>query len=327
MAGNLKGKVALVTGASRGIGKGIAIGLGEAGALVYITGRSVHQTNSTETISGSLLDTKVAVEKAGGICIAVPVDHSDDEQIKSLFEQIDREQNGQLDLLVNNAFGGVRSLIDAKGKPFWESDLSLWDACNQVGLRSHYVASHFAAKMMTQRRQGLIVTISSWGGLAPIFGVAYGTGKSACDHLAADMAVELKPFNVASISLWPGIVGTEQFHQLADANLEDNESNLGVAAISDKFNWETPLFVGRVIASLYNDPDLMRRTGKVQIAAELAANYGIVDEYEQRPASLRSLRFLLAQGFPSLKSRTNFIPDLKVPWWILLLTVLKSPKI
>ncbi|MFN9819010.1 MAG: SDR family NAD(P)-dependent oxidoreductase [Pseudanabaena sp.] len=327
MAGNLKGKVALVTGASRGIGKGIAIGLGESGALVYITGRSVNQTNSIDSISGSLLETKSAVEKAGGICIAVPVDHSDDQQIKSLFEQIDREQNGQLDLLVNNAYGGVRSLIDAKGKPFWESDLSLWDACNQVGLRSHYVASHFAAKMMTQRKQGLIVTISSWGGLAPIFGVAYGTGKSACDRLAADMAVELKPFNVASISLWPGIVGTEQFHQLADTNLEDNESNLGVAAIADKFNWETPLFVGRVIAALYNDQDLMRRTGKVKIAAELAANYGIVDEYNHRPVSLRSLRFLLVQAFSTLKSRAKFIPDLRVPWWLILLTVLQSPKI
>jgi NAD(P)-dependent dehydrogenase (short-subunit alcohol dehydrogenase family) len=327
MSENLQGKVALVTGASRGIGKGIAIALGEAGALVYITGRSVQVDDSTDSISGSLLDTKSLVEQAGGSCIDIPVDHRDDEQVKSLFEQIDREQNGQLDLLVNNAYGGVRSLISSNGKPFWESDLSLWDACNQVGLRSHYVASHFAAKMMTQRKQGLIVTISSWGGLAPIFGVAYGTGKSACDRLAADMGVELKPFNVASISLWPGIVGTEQFHQLADDNLEDNDSNLGVAAISDKFNWETPLFVGRVIASLYNDQDLMRRTGKVQIVAELAAHYGIVDEYEHRPVSLRSLRFLLAQGSPSLKSRTNFIPDLKVPWWILLLTVLKSPKI
>ena len=327
MAVNLKGKVALVTGASRGIGKGIAIALSEAGARVYITGRNMHQSNSLETISGSLLETKAAVENAGGICIAVPVDHGDDQQIKSLFEQIDREQNGQLDLLVNNAFGGVRSLISSSGKPFWEADLSLWDACNQVGLRCHYVASHFAARMMTQRKQGLIVTISSWGGLAPIFGVAYGTGKSACDRLASDMAVELKPFNVASISLWPGIVGTEQFHQLADGNLESDGGDLGVSAIADKFNWETPLFVGRVIASLCNDPDLMRRTGKVQIAAELAANYGVVDEYEQRPVSLRSLRFLLAQGLPTLKTRAKFIPDLRVPWWILLLTVLKSPKI
>jgi NAD(P)-dependent dehydrogenase (short-subunit alcohol dehydrogenase family) len=221
----------------------------------------------------------------------------------------------------------MRSLIESKGKPFWEADLSLWDACNQVGLRSHYVASHFAAKMMTQRKQGLIVTISSWGGLAPIFGVAYGTGKSACDRLASDMAVELKPFNVASISLWPGIVGTEQFHKLADDNLEGTESNLGVSAIADKFNWETPLFVGRVVAALCNDQDLMMGTGKVQIVAELAARYGIVDEYEHRPVSLRSLRFLLALGLPNLKSRAKFIPDLRVPWWILLLAILKSPKI
>ena len=324
MLGDLKGKVALVTGASRGIGKGIAIALGEAGALVYITGRSMNQTNSIETISGSLLETKSAVEKAGGTCIVVPVDHSDDQQIKSLFEQIDREQNGQLDLLVNNAYGGVRSLIAAKGKPFWESDINLWDACNQVGLRSHYVASHFAAKIMTQSKQGLMVTISSWGGLAPIFGVAYGTGKSACDRLASEMAVELKPFNVASISLWPGIVGTEQFHLLADENLE---GNLGVEAIADKFNWETPLFVGRVIAALCNAPNLMRRTGKLQIAAELATRYGIVDEYGYLPVSLRSLRFLLPQGLPTIKSRAKFIPDLRVPWWILLLAVLKSPKI
>ena len=274
-----------------------------------------------------MIETKAAVENAGGICIAVPVDHCDDQQIKSLFEQIEREQDGQLDLLVNNAFGGVRSLISSSGKPFWEADLSLWDACNQVGLRSHYISSHFAARMMTQRKQGLIVTISSWGGLAPIFGVAYGTGKSACDRLAADMAVELKPFNVASISLWPGIVGTEQFHQLADGNFESDGGDLGVSAIADKFNWETPLFVGRVIAALCNDPDLMRRTGKVQIAAELAASYGVVDEYEQRPVSLRSLRFLLAQGLPTLKTRSKFIPDLRVPWWILLLTVLNSPKI
>ena len=323
MSRKLNGKVALVTGASRGIGKGIAIALGEADALVYITGRSLNSDNPTDPVAGGLLETKYAVEKAGGTCIAVPVDHSDDEQVQSLFEQINREQNGQLDLLVNNAYGGVRSLINSKGKPFWESDVSLWDACNQVGLRSHYIASHWATKMMTQRQQGLIVTISSWGGLAPIFGVAYGTGKSACDRLAADMAVELKPFNVASISLWPGIVGTEHFHQLLE---EDNENSLG-SAISDKFNWETPLFVGRVIAGLCDDSNLLRRTGKVQIVAELATRYGVVDEYGHCPASLRSLRFLLPQVFPMLKSSAKFIPDLRVPWWIILLTVLNSPKI
>jgi NAD(P)-dependent dehydrogenase (short-subunit alcohol dehydrogenase family) len=331
---NLTGKVALVTGASRGIGKGIATALGEAGALVYITGRSFNGSNSSEVLSSDLLETKNAVEKAGSICIAISADHSDDRQIKSLFEQIDSEQNGQLDLLVNNAYGGVRSLIENNGKSFWESDISLWDACNQVGLRSHYVSSHWAAKMMTKRKQGLIVTLSSWGGVAPIFGVAYGTGKSACDRLAADMAVDLKPFNVVSISLYPGIVGTEHFHQLVEDNIKNIESNLddavtGTASleITDKFNWETPLFVGRVIAALCNAPDLMQQTGKVHIVAELAARYRIVDEHDHLPASFRSIKFLLPQVLPILKTRTRLIPDIRVPWWIILLTLLKSPRI
>jgi hypothetical protein len=141
------------------------------------------------------------------------------------------------------------------------------------------------------------------------------------------MAVELKPFNIASISLWPGIVGTEQFHRLAERSLEGDEHTLGVSAIADKFNWETPLFVGRVIAALSNDSDLMRRSGKLQIVAELAARYGVVDEYQHRPVSLRSLRFFLAQALPTLKDKAKFIPDLRVPWWGLLLTVLQSPKI
>ncbi|MFN5396542.1 MAG: short-chain dehydrogenase, partial [Pseudanabaena sp.] len=139
--------------------------------------------------------------------------------------------------------------------------------------------------------------------------------------------VELKPFNVASISLWTGIVGTENFHQLADANFESADNNVDVTAIADKFNWETPLFVGRVIAALCNDSNLMQRNGKVQIVAELANYYGVVDEYGHCPASLRSLRFLLPQGLPILKSRAKLIPSLRVPWWLILLAILKSPKI
>jgi hypothetical protein len=148
------------------------------------------------------------------------------------------------------------------------------------------------------------------------------------------MAIELKPFNIASISLYPGIVETEQFHQLAEKNLKNPENNLGATdpgteslVIADKFNWETPLFVGRVIAALGNAPDLMRRTGKVHIVAELATRYGIVDEHDYRPASFRSIKFLLPQVLPILKARTRLIPDIRVPWWIILLTLLKSPRI
>ncbi len=200
---DLQGKVALVTGATRGIGKGIAIGLGEAGATVYITGRTL-SSDENEDVSGSLLDTQKAVNEAGGNCIPVQVDHSDDEQVKLLFERIKTEQNGQLDILVNNVFSGVKAISNAHDDPFWKHDPSLWDAINNVGLRSHYVASIFAARLMSERKKGLICTISSWGGLSYIFGVAYGVGKSACDRLAADMAVELKPDNITSLSVWPG---------------------------------------------------------------------------------------------------------------------------
>ncbi|MDB9447319.1 SDR family NAD(P)-dependent oxidoreductase [Anabaena sp. CS-542/02] len=324
---NLQGKVTLVTGASRGIGKGIAIALGEAGATVYITGRSLDNFDTVGGISGNLNHTQGAVEEAGGICIPVQVDHSNDQQVRSLFERIQDEQDGQLDLLVNNAFSGVQSLRDTQGKSFWECEPDLWDNINNVGLRSHYVASIFAARMMVQRRQGLICTISSWGGMSPIFGVAYGVGKAACDRLVADMGVELKPDNVASVDLWPGIVGTEHISALADEIGAQNVTDPRNSVFVDRYNWETPLLTGRVIAALAADANIMQRTGKVQIVAELAQQYGIVDQQGDRPASLRSLKFIIPAALPAIRKYSNFIPDIKVPWSVLLLTTLSSPKI
>lgn len=337
----LTGKVALVTGATRGLGKGIAVGLAEAGATVYVTGRSLQPDDSDEGVSGSLMETQAAVEKAGGICIPVQVDHADDEQVRSLFEQIAAEQNGQLDILVNNVYAGVYALRNANGQPFWKSEPTLWDACNNVGLRSHYIASVHAARLMTARKQGLICTLSSWGGLSYIFGVAYGAGKSACDRIAADMAVELKPYNVTSISLWPGIVGTEHISQFVDeiseesekseSNTEDEVKNPALntrsALLKDRFNWETPLLAGRAIAALAADPNLMQYTGHLQIVAEVARRYGLVDQDGQRPVSLRSLRFILPFALPALRKHAGWIPDLPIPWWLLLLVALSSPKI
>ncbi|MGK7963116.1 SDR family NAD(P)-dependent oxidoreductase [Crocosphaera sp.] len=328
---NLKGKVALVTGATRGIGKGIAIGLGEAGATVYITGRTLGSSESGNTpndnVSGTLIETQKAVNEAGGNCIPVQVDHSDDEQVKLLFERIKNEQNGQLDILVNNVFSGVKAIGDAFGKPFWKHDPSLWDAINNVGLRSHYVTSMFAARLMSQRQQGLICTISSWGGLSYIFGAAYGAGKAACDRLAADMAVELKANNIMSLSLWPGIVATEQMLAFSQRKKTENETKLDNVTFNDYYNWETPLFTGRVIAALAADSKTMKRTGKVQIIAELAKRYNIVDEKDNRPVSLRSLRFILTSAIPALKQYSWLIPDIYIPWFILQATMLQSPKI
>ncbi len=324
---HLQDKVTLVTGATRGLGKGIAIGLGEAGATVYITGRSLDQSNAGEEISGCLRETQAAVESAGGICIPVQVDHSDDQQVRSLFERIQDEQDGTLDLLVNNVYGGVQALRESNGKPFWNFEPSLWDACNHVGLRSHYVASIFAARIMTKRRQGLICTISSWGGMSYIFGAAYGAGKAGCDRLAADMAVELKPYNVTSISVWPGIVGTEHISQMAREMEAINDTAQKPSVISDCYNWETPLLTGRVIAKLAEEPNIIRRTGKVQIVAEIAQQYGLVDRDGNLPASLRSLRFLLPLGLPALRKYSWLIPNLKMPWSLLQLSTLSSPKI
>ncbi|WP_138502586.1 SDR family NAD(P)-dependent oxidoreductase [Nostoc sp. PA-18-2419] len=324
---HLEGKVTLVTGATRGIGRGIAIGLGEAGATVYITGRSLHNSYANDDISGTLTETQSAVEQVGGVCIPVQLDHSDDEQVRLLFKSIQDEQNGRLDLLVNNAYSGVQALRDASGQPFWDSEPSLWDACNNVGLRSHYVASIFAARMMTKQKSGLICTISSWGSMSYIFNVGYGVGKTACDRLAADMAVELKPYNVASVSIWPGIVGTELFSRFASEANQTNASDRKNSFLGERYNWETPLFTGRAIAQLAGELNIMNRTGRVQIVAELANQYGIVDENGDRPASLRSLRFVLPAALPILRKYSSLIPDIKVPWSLLLLNALSSPKV
>ena len=288
MVKHLQGKIALVTGATRGIGKGIAIGLGESGATVYITGRTLEPTN--DSLGGSLQETQTAVIEAGGVCIPIQVNHSDDQQICRLFERIEREQNGQLDILVNNVYAGVQSIREAYGKTFWELEPSFWDAANNVGLRGHYVASIYAARMMTKRKQGIIFTISSWGGMSYIFNVPYGVGKSACDRLAADMAKELKQYNVTSLAIYPGIVGTEQITNFAK---EQSSENGNSSLFADGYNWETPLFTGRAIASLATDANIIKYTGKIQIVAEVAKKYGIVDQNGNRPVSLRSLRFIL----------------------------------
>ncbi len=324
----LDGKVTLVTGATRGIGKGIAIGLGEAGAIVYITGRRLDNTSdANHDVSGTLRETQSAVEEVGGVCIPIQVDHTDDEQVRLLFERIQDEQKGKLDLLVNNAYSGVQALRDAQGKPFWDCEPSLWDACNNVGLRSHYVASIFAARIMNQHQQGLICTISSWGGMSYIFGAAYGAGKAACDRLAADMAVELKPYNIASVSIWPGIVGTEHISRLADEMGEKKTTGQKNSLLSERYNWETPLLTGRVIAKLAFDANVMYRTGRVQIVAELAKQYKLVDQDGNLPVSLRSLRFLMPLALPGLRKYPWLVPDIKVPWPLLVMKSLSSPKI
>jgi NAD(P)-dependent dehydrogenase (short-subunit alcohol dehydrogenase family) len=277
--GALSGKVAIVTGASRGIGKGIAVALGEQGAIVYVTGRTV--TPGSHLLPGTVGETAAEIDKRGGKGVAVPVDHANDVQVASLFEQVEREQ-GRLDLLVNNAFTLSDDLIVPK--PFWEKPLSNWEMVD-VGVRSNFVAAWHAAKIMVPRRSGLIVAISGYVGVTYTYGVVFGTCKSAADRMARDMAIELQPHNVASISLWQGLTFTERAYY----NLERNP-DMKSRTVTNPAIGATVEFPGRVIAALASDADIMKRSGGTFITAEVAADYGITDTDGKIIPSLRAER-------------------------------------
>jgi NAD(P)-dependent dehydrogenase (short-subunit alcohol dehydrogenase family) len=272
----LTGRVAVVTGASRGIGKGCAIELGTLGATVYVTGRSASQ--GAHPLGGTVAETAAAVTAAGGRGIAVVCDHRDDGQVRRLFRQVEAEQ-GRLDVLVNNAFLIPKELTS--GKPFWEVPLSNWDDMLDVGTRSAYVASHFAAKLMVPARRGLIANISSSGAREYAWHVAYGVGKCALDRLTADCARELRPHGVAVVSLWPGLVLTERLASAARSEPQASGGGADAAQAAlptlDFSGAESQRFTGRAVAALASDPEVLRWSGRALASRELADVYGFVD--------------------------------------------------
>jgi dehydrogenase/reductase SDR family protein 1 len=247
MPGPLAERVALVTGASRGIGKGVALGLGEAGATVYVTARTARQLETTAR----------EVTREGGKGIAAPCDHRDDTQVRAVFRRIEAE-HGRLDLLVNN----LATVGSLERLPFWTLPLVSWDEHAAV-LRGQYAASFFAAPLMIAKRSGLIVFISSSGSVNYFFNVPYHAVKAAVDKLAADMAHELQPHGVTVLSLWPGLTATEQV--LAGADRHDL-SRAG-----------TPQFTGRAVARLAADPEIGERSGRALRVIDLAREYGFTD--------------------------------------------------
>lgn len=298
---SLSGWVCVVTGASRGIGKGIALQLSEAGATVYITGRSEKTLN----------ESAAEVKQRGGDCVPVVCDSTNEKDIEDLFERIKREQNGRLDMLVNNAYAGVQAIFDNMGVKFWETDPRIWDAINNTGLRGHYFFSVFASRMMVAQGHGLIVIISSMGGLRYLFNVAYGVGKAACDRLAADMAFELRNRGVVSVSLWPGAVQTELISQFV---LEKDVPQGVDSKMKDVFiNGESTELSGKCIVNLAKDKNLMSLTGKVLMTADLARRYGIQDIDGRSVADYTSLKFLLSQT-PYLAWLSPVVPSfIRVP--------------
>ncbi|KAA1194200.1 SDR family NAD(P)-dependent oxidoreductase [Pseudohalioglobus sediminis] len=272
--GEHNSRVAVVTGASRGAGKGIALALGAAGDTVYVTGRSRNEGDAP--LPGTVAATAEAVTAAGGVGIPLYCDHADDQQVQAIFRQIQEEQ-GRVDILVNNATS-LHDALTQKG-PFWEKPLELTDIWN-VGMRSHYAATWYAAPLLLASEQALVVNTSSFGGRIYMHGPAYGAGKAAVDKMAHDMAVDFRPYNVAVVSIWMGLLLTERTRLVFEAEPEM------YADLAE--TCESPQFTGRVIDALHRDSERMARSGKVWVGAELAEAYGIVDVDGRQPPSHRA---------------------------------------
>lgn len=254
----LDNQVAVVTGGTFGVGRGVASVLSQQGARVFLTGRSAGAAETTDD----------------GIT-SIQCDHRVDEDVTATFERIARETDG-IDILVNNVWGGYEQMVDNGEftwmKPFWEQPLWRWDAMFTAGVRAHYHASQLVAPSMVARRRGLIVNISFWAAQKYIANVAYGVSKAATDKMTADMAVELQPHDVTVVSLYPGMVRTEKIME--------------AAAVLDLSNSESPEFIGRAVAALAADSDVKRHTGSVVVAARLAEEYGFTDIDGQSPRPL-----------------------------------------
>jgi NAD(P)-dependent dehydrogenase (short-subunit alcohol dehydrogenase family) len=274
---SLSGKVAVITGASRGIGKGIALALADEGATVYVTGRTV--TPGSHALPGTVGETAAEIDRRGGKGIAVQVDHANDEQVAALFERVQREQ-GRLDVLVNNAISIPKELTQPGA--FWDKPISNWEMID-VGLRSNFVAAWHAAKIMVPQKSGLIVALSGYVGVTYTYNVIFGACKSATDRMARDMAIELKPHNVASLSLWQGFTYTERA-------LENLKTVAGMASQLNSAAGSSVEFPGRIVAALAKDPGIMKRSGGTFINAELAQEYGITDRDGKIVPSLRAQR-------------------------------------
>lgn len=253
------GNVALVTGASRGVGRGIALGLLAAGFQVYGTGRSIDQADLPREIR------------------RLRCDHLKDDETGHVIEVI-RSERGRLDLLVNCAWGGYEQMVEGGAftwpAPFWEQPMHRWTGMIDAGVRAAFVCSAHAERLMTPRHSGLIVNISFWAAQRHLGNTIYGIAKAATDKMTSDTAIELKPFDVPVISLYPGLVRTEAVLAAAESGAFDLSTS------------ESPEFIGRVISALFHDPNLMARTGQVLVAAAVAKEFGVLDIDGSSPPAL-----------------------------------------
>ena len=263
---NLKGRVAVVTGASRGAGRGIALALGECGATVYVTGRSVRGQPTTDNMPGTIDETAEAVTSRGGLGVPARCDHTIDADVEALFERVKVEQ-GRLDLLVNCAWGGYEVEGRISQAPFWEQPPHYWDRMFVSGVRATLISSRFAAPLMLQRNRGLIVNITAWVDDVYLANIFYDTAKNAINRTAYGMARELKKHNIAAVSLAPGFIRTERVVAAFD----------GAGVKGYEGFTESPEYVGRAVAALAADSDVMEKSGRILTAGDLAREYGFTD--------------------------------------------------
>lgn len=278
----LKDSVAVVTGASRGAGRGIALELGAAGATVYVTGRSTREQpaatygqllalSEMHAVPGSIDDTADEVTRMGGRGIAVRCDHTREEEVAALFARVEKDA-GRLDLLVNNAWGGHETFNGVFEAPFWEHPLSNWDSMFDRGVRNHLVASRCAAPLMVRQKKGLVLTTTFWDRGHYLCGsLFYDLAKASMTRLAFGMAQDLRPHNVASIAVSPGWMRTEFVlagHKTDEAHWHEQPSLART---------ESPRYLGRAIVALAADPQVMAKSGEVLRVADLAREYGFTD--------------------------------------------------
>lgn len=275
--------IALVTGASRGAGRAIALELGSTGATVYVTGRSVLGGPTTDNVPGTIDETARGVTERGGTGVPVRCDHTSDADVEALFERL-RRDHGRLDLLVNNVWGGYehpdcRPLTIA---PFWEQPLEQWDRMFTAGVRAHLTASRLAVPLMVPQRGGLIVsTTANLRALPYLRNIFYDLAKNAVSHLAWAMAEELREHNIAAVAVAPGFMRTERVVEAF------TRANAAAALDGPGGPKETPAYLARAIVALVSDPRIMDKTGQLLEVGALAPEYGFTDVDGTQPAPFR----------------------------------------